>query len=94
VRESGSGGSTGPIFAAFAEHFCGWLTRYRARIGVAPSAEAFLILDNAQLHADPGALPVFRANHVRVITLPPHCRHLCNPSMLSGRSFSRTTSPL
>jgi hypothetical protein len=79
MRASRSGWCTGPIFAAFAEDFPGWLTRYRARTGVAPSAEAFLILDNAQLHAHPGALRVFRANHLRVITLPPHCTHLLQP---------------
>jgi hypothetical protein len=67
VRESRSGWCTGPIFAAFAHHFCGWLTGYRAGMGVAPNAEAALIVDNAQLHAYPGALRVFRANHVRVI---------------------------
>jgi hypothetical protein len=37
--------------------------------------EAILIVDNAQLHADPAALRVFRAKHDRVITLPPHCTH-------------------
>jgi hypothetical protein len=79
VRESRSGWCTGPIFAAFAEHSCGWLTGSRAHIGVAPSSEAVLIVDNAQLHADPGALRVFRANSVRVTTLPPHCTHLLQP---------------
>jgi hypothetical protein len=59
VREFRSGWCTGPIFAALADHFCGWLTCYRARIGIAPSAEAVLILDNAQLHANPGAHRVF-----------------------------------
>jgi hypothetical protein len=38
VREFRTGWCTVPIFAAFAEHFCGWLTDCCARIGVAPSA--------------------------------------------------------
>jgi hypothetical protein len=74
--------------------FGGWLTGHSARIGVAPTAEALLIVDNARPHADPGALRVFRANSVRVITVPPHCTHLLHLSMLSGRSLSRTASPL
>jgi hypothetical protein len=41
VRESRSWWCTGPIFAAFAEHFCGWLTGYRARIGVARVPKQF-----------------------------------------------------
>jgi hypothetical protein len=79
VPESHSGWCTGRVFVAFAEHFCGWLTRHRARIGAASSAKAVLIVDNAQLHADPGALSIFRANQVRVISLLPHCTHLQQP---------------
>jgi hypothetical protein len=48
VRESRSGWWTGPIFAAFAEHFCVWWTVYRSQIGVALCAEAVLLVDNAQ----------------------------------------------
>jgi hypothetical protein len=48
------------------------------RIGAAPT-EAVLLVDNALHDADPGALPVFRGNQVRVITLPPHCTHLLQP---------------
>jgi hypothetical protein len=44
-----------------AEHFCAWLTGYRARIGVAPSAEAFLIVANAQLHHAASSLHAFAA---------------------------------
>jgi hypothetical protein len=80
VRESRSWWRTRPIFAAFAEHFCGWLTGCRVRIGIALSAEAVLIVDNAQLHADPGAPRVFRANDAPIITLPPHCTHLPRPA--------------
>jgi hypothetical protein len=64
VRDSRSGWCTCPIFAVFGGHFSGWQTCYRSRIGVAPKAEAVLVVDNAQRHADPGALHVFRANHV------------------------------
>jgi hypothetical protein len=73
IGESRSGWSTGPIFAAFAEHFCRWLISHRAEIRVQPDEEAVLVLNNAQIHADPEAIRVFRANHARVITLPPHC---------------------
>jgi hypothetical protein len=79
IGESRSGWSTGPIFAAFAEHFCHWLISYRAEIGVRPDEEAVLVLDNAQTDADPEAIRVFRANHVRVITLPPLCTHCLQP---------------
>jgi hypothetical protein len=57
-------------------------------MGVPLSAEAVLIVDNAQLHADPGALLVFRANPERAITLPPHCTQWLQPvDVASAKPF-------
>lgn len=95
IRESRSGWCTGPIFAAFAGHFCRWLTAYRAEIGAGTCEEAVLILDNAQIHANPEAIQVFRENHVRVITLPPHCTHCMQPVDVSwAKSFKDHFSTL
>jgi hypothetical protein len=48
----------------------------RAKIRVRPGEEAVLVLDHAQIDPGPEAI---RANHVRVITLPPHCTHCLQP---------------
>ena len=95
IRESRSGWCTGPIFAAFAAHFCSWLAGYRAEIGVPADQEAVLILDNAQIHANAEAIRVFRENNVRVITLPAHCTHCMQPVGVSwAKSFKAHFSRL
>jgi hypothetical protein len=63
------------MFAALVGKFYRVLAVCQAQICVRTCCEAVLMVDNAQLDADPEALCVFRANHVRVIALPPHCTH-------------------
>jgi hypothetical protein len=54
-----------------------------------------VIVDTAQLHADPEAPHVFRANRVRVITLPPHCTDWVRPVDAAwAKSFKDRFSPL
>jgi hypothetical protein len=92
IREWRSGWPTGPILAASAGHFCHWLIPYRTEIPVQPDEEAVLVLDNAQIHAEPKAILVFRANHVRLITLPPHCTQLAARRCCPGRSLAGIAS--
>jgi hypothetical protein len=54
-----------------------------------------VIVDKAQLHADPESPRVFRANHVRVSTLQPHCTDCVQPvDVARAKSFEDRFSPL
>jgi hypothetical protein len=71
------------------------LVSYRAEIGVRPDEEAVLVLDNALIHADPEAIRVFRANHVRVVTSPYHCTYCLQPADVAwAKSFKDRFSAL
>jgi hypothetical protein len=79
IREPCFGWCTGPSFVAIARHFCGLQFAYEAQNRVEPDEGAFLVVDNPQPHADSAAPRVCRANHVQVITLPPHFIHCIQP---------------
>jgi hypothetical protein len=71
------------------------LISYRAEIRVQLDEEALLVLDNTRIHSNPEAIRVFRANHVRVITLPPHCTHCLQPVDVAwAKSFKDRFSAL
>jgi hypothetical protein len=46
---------------------------------VQPDEEAVLPLDSTQIDADPEANRMFRANHVRVISMPQHSTDCMQP---------------
>ena len=58
-----------------------------AQMRAAGNEQAVLILDNAQIHAYPEAIRVFRGNHVPVITLPPLCAVHAASRRRLGKAF-------
>jgi hypothetical protein len=65
----------------------GLVTGMRRQWGLEPAEPAILVLDNASSRADLEAMQWLRANHIHVVTLPPHLTHHAACRCLLGLSI-------
>ena len=76
------------VFRRWCERFAEWVAQIRVVWKLDPAEPAILVLDNAPTRGDLAALRLLAANHIHVVTLPPHLTHIMQPvDVCWARSF-------
>jgi hypothetical protein len=67
------------IFRQWCQWFASWMAEIMALWRLGPEDPAILVLDNAPTRENLLALRLLAANHIHVVTLPPHLTHIMQP---------------